>query len=309
MEDMKICIGCQDFEENVGHEAKWCPNIVCQKCEQKGHTKITCMSGHEDLKKLPNEILLKIIGYVCDDENSKVIYPTLLDALDDFSKVSKRFQETCEAQKKILIEKTMTIQEVSLESLPLLLLSVSKYSFSEAEKLQEEHAKRVLFANPNLTSTLIKKREENLKQQQHHRNVNSMTEVASKFSDTLTLTQLEGTDTANHRRGHSQNFPVDTSLHQQKLQQTKEKLLQLCTQQYQKGKFKYKLKVLQQRNLCQELDQLYHQQQIPLPLDLDLLLQENQEQLQHLQDKIFLHKKKLLLLRGHIQPITYKFLQ
>ena len=309
MEDMKICIGCQDFEENVGHEAKWCPNIICQKCEQKGHTKITCMSGHEDLKKLPNEILLKIIGYVCDDENSKVIYPTLLDALDDFSKVSKRFQETCEAQKKILIEKTMTIQEVSLESLPLLLLSVSKYSFSEAEKLQEEHAKRVLFANPNLTSTLIKKREENLKKQQHHRNVNSMTEVASKFSDTLTLTQLEGADSAHHRRGHSQNFPVDTSLHQQKLQQTKEKLLQLCTQQYQKGKFKYKLKVLQQRNLCQELDQLYHQQQIPLPLDLDLLLQENQEQLQHLQDKIFLHKKKLLLLRGHIQPITYKFLQ
>ena len=296
---MKICIGCQDFEENVGHEAKWCPNIVCQKCEQKGHTKITCMSGHEDLKTLPNEILLKIIRYVCDDENSKVIYPTL----DDFSKVSKRFQETCEAQKKILIEKTMTIQEVTLESLPLLLLSVSKYSFSVAEKLQEEHSKRVLFANPNLTSTLINQREENLKQQQHHRDVTtgatSMTEVASKFSDTLTL---EGADSAHHRRGQTQNSPMDTSLHQQKLQQTKKKQLQLCTQQYQQGKFKYKLKVLQQRNLRQELQQ-YHQQHIYL------LYKENQEQLQYLQDQIFLHKKKLLRLRGHIQPITYKFLQ
>ena len=294
MEGMKICIGCQDFEENVGHEAKWCPNIVCQKCEQKGHTKITCMSGHEDLKTLPNEILLKIIGYVCDDENSKVIYPTLLDALDDFSKVSKRFQETCEAQKKIFIEKTMTIQEVTLKSLPLLLLSVSKYSFSVAEKLQEEHSKRVLFANPNLSSTLINQREENLKQQQHHRDVTtgatSMTEVASKFSDTLTL---DGADSAHH---------------QQMLPQTRKKQLQVCTQQYQQGKFKYKLKVLQQRNLCQELEQ-YHQQHIPVSLDLYLLAKENQEQLQHLQDQIFLHKKKLLRLRGHIQPITYRFLQ
>ena len=267
------------------------------------------MSGHEDLKTLPNEILLKIIGYVCDDENSKVVYPTLLDALDDFSKVSKRFQETCEAQKKILIEKTMTIQEVTLKSLPLLLLSVSKYSFSVAEKLQEEHSKRVLFANPNLTSTLINQREENLKQQQHHRDVTtgvtSMTEVASKFSDTLTL---EGADSAHHRRGQTQNFPMDTSLHQQKLQQTKKKQLQLCTQRYQQGKFKYKLKVLQQRNLCQELEQ-YHQQHIPVSMDLYLLVKENQEQLQHLQDQIFLHKRKLLRLRGHIQPITYKFLQ
>jgi hypothetical protein len=309
MEDMKICIGCQDFEENVGQEAKWCPNIVCQKCEQKGHTKITCMSGHEDLKTLPNEILLKIIGYVCDDENSKVLYPTLLDALDDFSKVSKRFQETCEAQKKILIKKTMTIQEVTLESLPLLLLSVSKYSFSEAEKLQEEHAKRVMFANPNLTSSLINQREENLKQKQHHRDVNTgatiMTEVASEFSDTLTL---EGADSAYHCKGRTQNFPVDTSLYQQKLQQTRKKQLQLCTQQYQQGKFKYKLKVLQQRHLCQELTQ-YQTQHIPVSLDLYKLANENQEQLQHLQDQIFRHKKKLLHLRGHIQPITYKFLQ
>ena len=114
MDNLKICIGCQDFEENVGHEAKWCPNIVCQKCNQKGHTKITCLFEHEDLKTLPNEILLKIIGYICDDTNSTVKYPTTFDDLEEFSSVSKRFQETCEAQKKILIEKTMKIQDVTL---------------------------------------------------------------------------------------------------------------------------------------------------------------------------------------------------
>ena len=91
MEDLKICIGCQEFEEDVGHEAKWCPNIVCQKCKQKGHTKITCMLGHEDLKTLPNEILLKIISYFCDDTNSRVKFPTTFDDLEVFSRVSKRF--------------------------------------------------------------------------------------------------------------------------------------------------------------------------------------------------------------------------
>ena len=125
MENLKICIGCQDFEEDVGHEAKWCPNIVCQKCKQKGHTKITCMLGHEDLKTLPNEILLKIIGFICDDVNSSIKFPTTFNDLQVFSKVSKRLQESCEAQKKILIEKTMKIQDVTLESLPLLLLPVS----------------------------------------------------------------------------------------------------------------------------------------------------------------------------------------
>ena len=46
---------------NVGHQAEWCPNITCQKCEQPGHTKIHCMSGLEDMP-LPNEVLLKILN-------------------------------------------------------------------------------------------------------------------------------------------------------------------------------------------------------------------------------------------------------
>ena len=38
------------------------------------------------------------------------------------------------------------------------------------------------------------------------------TEVAPKFSDTLTLSPPGGEDSAHHRRGPTKNFPVDTSL-------------------------------------------------------------------------------------------------
>ena len=44
-------------------EANWCPNSTCKKCGQKGHVKMVCMSGMEDLP-LPNEILFKIISYL-----------------------------------------------------------------------------------------------------------------------------------------------------------------------------------------------------------------------------------------------------
>ena len=157
---MKVCIGCQDFESNVGHEAIWCPNIVCQNCQQKGHTKITCMSGHEDLKTLPNEILVKIIGYVADDANLKFGYPSIFDDLDEFAKVSRRFQEICETQKKIVIDKTLKIKEVAGHVLPML-VSAWKISYPGTEKVKE-HARNVLFANPMLTSTLIDQREESL---------------------------------------------------------------------------------------------------------------------------------------------------
>ena len=153
---MKVCIGCQDFESNVGHEALWCPNIVCQKCQQKGHTKLTCMSGHEDLKTLPNEILVKIIGYVSDDANLKFGYPCIFDGLDEFAKVSKRFQEICETQKRIVIDKTLKIQEVAVHVLPML-ISAWKISYPSTEKVKE-HARNVLFADPMLTSTLIDQR-------------------------------------------------------------------------------------------------------------------------------------------------------
>ena len=168
---MKVCIGCQDFESNVGHEAIWCPNIVCQKCQQKGHTKITCMSGHEDLKTLPNEILVKIISYVSDDANFSYVsddanlkfkYPSIFDDLHEFAKVSKRFQEICETQKKIVIDKTLKIQEVTDESLPML-ISAWRISYPNTEKVKA-HARNVLFADPHVTYESLRFREKTLKQ-------------------------------------------------------------------------------------------------------------------------------------------------
>ena len=40
------------------------------------------------------------------------------------------------------------------------------------------------------------------------------TAVPPKFSDTLTLFQPRGAYSTYHHRGHTQNFPVDTSLNQ-----------------------------------------------------------------------------------------------
>ena len=159
---MKICIGCQDFESNVGHEAIWCPNIVCQKCQQKGHTKITCMSGHEDLKTLPNEILVQIISYVSNDANSKVKYPTTFDDLDELAKVSTRVQEICETQKKIVIDKALKIKILTVESLPKL-ISTWRISYPNTEEVKQ-HSRNVLFANPRLTSFLINQREDHFSQ-------------------------------------------------------------------------------------------------------------------------------------------------
>ena len=162
MENMKVCIGCQDFESNVGHEAIWCPNIVCQKCQQKGHTKLTCMSGHEDLKTLPNEILFHIIRYVSNDANSKVKYPTTFDDLDELAKVSTRVQVLCEFQKKTVIDKALKIKILTVESLPKL-ISTWRISYPNTEKVKQ-HSRNILFANPRLTSFLINQREETIKQ-------------------------------------------------------------------------------------------------------------------------------------------------
>ena len=94
MEEGNYCFICQDFEENVGHAAKWCPKIVCQKCGQKGHVKMGCMFGLEDFP-LPNEIILQIFGYL----NGK--------DLEQCAKVSKRFEEICDTRQlkeKIKVE-------------------------------------------------------------------------------------------------------------------------------------------------------------------------------------------------------------
>ena len=55
----KQCLFCQDFEDNVGNETLWCPNIICKKCGQNGYTKLDCMTHMKNLP-LPNEIVVKI---------------------------------------------------------------------------------------------------------------------------------------------------------------------------------------------------------------------------------------------------------
>ena len=216
------------------------------------------MLGHEDLKTLPNEILLKIIGYICDDVNARVKFPTTFDDLETFSRVSKRFQETCEAQKKILIEKTMKIQNVTLDSLPLLLLPVSNsnISYSDTEKAQEEHAKKVLLAKPILTTNLITKREENINRQQRQREW----DLGNQHLQTRKQHQLQQNNQQNQRV------------------------------QYQQVLFEYKLKFLLQQDFIQELRQ-YQQQQDPMWESLNQKMRLNVWQLRQMKEKIRQFKK------------------
>ena len=89
----EMCHLCQDFQLNVGHETKWCPNSSCKKCGQTGHTKIGCTFGLENLP-LPNEIVLKILSY--------------LDIVDlrNCVQVSKRLRSIC-FDKSLLYEKAL----------------------------------------------------------------------------------------------------------------------------------------------------------------------------------------------------------
>ena len=94
MEEGNYCYICQDFEENVGHAAKWCPKIVCQKCGQKGHVKMGCMLGLEDFP-LPNEIILYILSFLYRKD------------IEQCAKVSKRFMEICD---KRLLEEVKKVE-------------------------------------------------------------------------------------------------------------------------------------------------------------------------------------------------------
>ena len=67
---MEICLVCQDFEANVGHQAKWCPKIICQKCGQPGHVKLHCMIGFENMP-VPNEVLYKILDFLNSKDLAK----------------------------------------------------------------------------------------------------------------------------------------------------------------------------------------------------------------------------------------------
>ena len=97
VEEGRFCTICQDFEVRIGHESMQCqcPNIVCLKCGQKGHTKIHCLFETEILP-LPDQIFLKIIGY--------------LDVIDTIhcSQVSKRLQKICMDKSLNLFQRSFT---------------------------------------------------------------------------------------------------------------------------------------------------------------------------------------------------------
>ena len=89
MEAEKYCVICQDFKIRVGHGSMQCPKIVCMKCGEKGHPKIHCLFGMENVS-FPDEILLKILGYL-----------DLID-LRKCARVSKRFHKICMDKSLIL---------------------------------------------------------------------------------------------------------------------------------------------------------------------------------------------------------------
>ena len=89
------CFTCQDFRINVGHETKWCPKNICQKCGQNGHTKMECMANFKNFP-LPNEIIFKIFRYLSEEDKHQC------------SKVCKTFQnvKVClDRQKKHRVKK------------------------------------------------------------------------------------------------------------------------------------------------------------------------------------------------------------
>ena len=92
MDEPKVCLVCQDFESNIGHETKWCPKIKCKKCGKNGHTKVNCMINMENLP-LPNEVMFKILGYLN------------LKDLGQFGRVSKRTRDICQSLKLFAMEK------------------------------------------------------------------------------------------------------------------------------------------------------------------------------------------------------------
>ena len=79
---MDKCIICQDFKINIGHDSESCPQRICKKCGQCGHTKLECMVGFENFP-LPNEIIFKIFNYL----DTRTLYQCC--------KVSKRFRNIC----------------------------------------------------------------------------------------------------------------------------------------------------------------------------------------------------------------------
>ena len=136
METRNYCVICQDFEVSIGHGSMQCPQIVCLKCGQKGHTKIHCLFTKENLP-FPDEILLKILGYL-----------NVID-LRQCAQVSKRLQKICMDKSLILFRssnkcsghtingKTILIVKCKVTNfLRFLLVNYCIYSYKKKKILQ-----------------------------------------------------------------------------------------------------------------------------------------------------------------------------
>ena len=134
----------------------------------------------------------------------------------------------------------------------MLPISYSNISYSDTEKAQEEHAIKVLLAKPDLTSTLIDQREENIYQQQRQREL-----------------------------GFLRNPHLQTSK-QHQLQQNNQQNQRV---RYQQVSFEFKLKFFQQQEFFQELEQ-YQQRQDPTWESLNNRMQLNNLQLRQLRNQI-----------------------
>ena len=62
----EFCLNCQQWD--VDHQAQWCPQIKCRKCGKNGHVLLHCQTNFPQIFPFPDEIILKIFGYLCSLE-------------------------------------------------------------------------------------------------------------------------------------------------------------------------------------------------------------------------------------------------
>ena len=116
IETKNYCAICQDFEVRVGQGSMQCPQIVCLKCQQNGHTKIQCLFNKENLP-FPDEILLKIISYL-----------NVID-LRRFAQVSKKLQKICMDKSLILFQSSNKCSAYAINGKTILIIKYKVTNF------------------------------------------------------------------------------------------------------------------------------------------------------------------------------------
>ena len=119
MEAKNYCAICQDFEVRVGQGSMQCPQIVCLKCRQNGHSKIQCLFNKENLP-FPDEILLKILSYL-----------NVID-LRRFAQVSKRLQKICMDKSLILFRSYNRYSDCAIYGKTILIVKCQVIYFPRA---------------------------------------------------------------------------------------------------------------------------------------------------------------------------------